>query len=91
MAGKGKWTLQSSYRNCGNCPQCKVDSSVKPHGPYVQLRRRNPLEANRQGKQDYVYLGKIEVTTAQLQMINAAYSGPDVPTGKEVKELIGVI
>jgi len=76
MAGKGMWTLQEVYRNCGTCKQCKDDPQARPHGPYYQLRRRNPEDYN---QQDTVYLGRQRLSEGQLLIINSKFHGPTVP------------
>ncbi len=76
MAGKGQWTIQEIYRNCGACKQCKNDTQAKPHGPYYHLRRRNPEDYN---QQDTIYLGKQLLSEGQLLIINNKFLGPDVP------------
>ncbi|MBW1983958.1 MAG: hypothetical protein JRI53_04500 [Deltaproteobacteria bacterium] len=90
MAGLGHWTQQITYRNCGNCPTCRKSKEDRPHGPYSQLRRRNPLAANRGGKQDHVYLGRVELTEAQINFVNERFNGPEVPTREEVFKALGV-
>jgi len=81
MAGKGQWTIQENYRNCNNCRQCRADPDGRPHGPYYQLRRRNPTDWN---TQDSIYLGKIKLSEGQLLIINEKFSGPSVPDKSEV-------
>lgn len=89
MSGKGFWTVQLRYKNCGKCPACRNDADEKPHGPYALLRRRNPDDAGRGGKQDELYLGTFIPDDEQLVKINELYSGPDVPTRKEVRRALG--
>lgn len=85
MAGKGLWTIQEVYRNCGACRQCKEDPKARPHGPYYQLRRRNPENYN---QQDTVYLGKQELSEGQLLIINNKFTGSEVPQRYDVLSLV---
>lgn len=51
--------LHDTYRRCTGarqCHKCQADPQVKPHGPYWELRRRNPSTM----KQEVVYLGRIQ-------------------------------
>ena len=89
MAGKGRWSLQFTHRNCGRCKACMGNPGSRPHGPYVHLRRRNPADSGRKGKQDTLYLGRIDMTGEQLAIINRRFTGPDVPTREEVLGVIG--
>lgn len=80
----GRWNQQIVFKNCGKeyCQQgCALNNETKPHGPYVQLRRRNPDEA---GQQDTVYLGKVPLTDDQLDIINRLFLSGHVPTREEV-------
>lgn len=81
MSGKGRWTLQETYRNCGLCRQCLADPDGRPHGPYYQLRRRNPANYN---VQDSIYLGRMKLSEGHLLIINKKFSGPSVPDKSEV-------
>jgi hypothetical protein len=87
---KGFWSLQKGYRNCGKkyCQQgCADDVSIKPHGPYYELRRRNPET----GHQDRVYLGKDGITKEELAKVNENYYGPDLPKKPDIFHLLGVV
>jgi hypothetical protein len=55
------------------------------------LRRRNPEDAGRGGKQDDVYLGTFIPTSAQLEIINQKFSGPDVPSKIDIRRALGDI
>jgi hypothetical protein len=81
MAGKGQWTVQISYRNCGSCKQCNNNPDARPHGPYYQLRRRNPEDWS---VQDSIYLGRHELSEGQLLIINKKFSGPATPDREEI-------
>lgn len=84
MSRSGRWSQQIVFKNCGSegCLQgCAEDAASKPHGPYANLRRRNP---DITGQQDNVYLGKVPLTEDQVAVINEVFIGPDVPTKKEV-------
>ena len=84
MSKSGRWSQQVVFKNCGKktCLQgCPLNKETKPHGPYAQIRRRNPDEI---GKQDLVYLGKRPLTAVQLEMVNEVFRGPSVPTKTEV-------
>lgn len=84
MAGRGKWTVQQARRNCHNCPICNEDPEALPHGPYNQLRRRNPNDAVRGGQQDSVYMGRVEITEEDLKVINREFLGAQVPTKEAI-------
>lgn len=84
MSKSGHWSQQVVFKNCGKktCLQgCPLNAETKPHGPYAQIRRRNPDDSD---KQDLVYLGKRPLTYAQLEIINEVFRGPSVPTKTEV-------
>jgi hypothetical protein len=85
MGGKGLWTLQKSMRNCRNCPVCRENPSAQPHGPYCYLRRRNPDEYK---QLDQIYLGIVDITEEQLEVINASFTGAELPTREEVVSLL---
>jgi hypothetical protein len=84
MANSGRWSQQKVYKNCGNnrCQRgCAEDSAAKPHGPYAQLRRRNPDNTN---QQDSVYLGKQILSQEALAFINENFTSASVPTREEI-------
>jgi len=84
MTNSGRWSQQQVFKNCGksDCQSgCADDIANKPHGPYTQLRRRNPAET---GQQDAVYLGKVVLTNEQLAIINEQYSDAYVPSKQEI-------
>lgn len=59
MSGEGNWVLHATWRRCTGlrqCHKCQADPDAKPHGPYYELRRRNPAT----GEQDLIYLGRIQ-------------------------------
>ena len=84
MTNSGRWSHQQVYKNCGNsrCQRgCAEDSTAKPHGPYAQLRRRNPDDTN---QQDSVYLGKLVLSDVALAFINKNFTSAAVPTREEI-------
>jgi hypothetical protein len=84
MANSGKWSQQQVHKNCGNsrCQRgCAEDSTVKPHGPYLQLRRRNPADTS---QQDAVYLGKMTLSDEQLAFINEQFTSAAIPSREEI-------
>lgn len=84
MTNSGKWSQQQVYKNCGNnrCQRgCAEDSAAKPHGPYTQLRRRNPDDTS---QQDAVYLGKLILSDDELGYINDQFTNATVPTREEI-------
>lgn len=88
MAGSGRWSLQLARRNCGRCRVCMDDPQNRPHGPYAYLRRRNPADSGRKGKQDGVYLGRVELNEGQLALINERFLGPVVPSREEILAIV---
>ena len=88
MSRSGYWSQQVVYKNCGNesCLQgCAENAATKPHGPYANLRRRNPDIA---GQQDNVYLGKDPLSDEQVAVVNRAFFGPDIPSKKEILSVL---
>lgn len=84
MTSSGRWSQQRVFKNCGktDCQSgCAEDPANKPHGPYTQLRRRNPSKT---GQQDAVYLGKTVLTDEQLAIINKLFSDAYVPSKEEI-------
>lgn len=87
MPGKGRWTLQEKFKRCTGerqCRACQADPKTAPHGPYYELRRRNPDT----GHQELIYIGRHPFSAEQLEVINSHFTGPDVPTRTAVESIL---
>jgi hypothetical protein len=83
MPGTGKWNLQAKYRRCTGartCHACAANPPKPPHGPYYELRRRNPAT----GRQESVYLGNQGLSAEELERVNQVFSGKFRPTKQEI-------
>lgn len=86
---KGRWYVQERWIRCYGrlCTTCMADKKIKPHGPYIYLQRRNPLDPD--GKQEVVYLGRVEVDVDRLERVNKVYGRRIIkPTKKQVMEVL---
>ena len=87
MPGKGRWTQQEKMKRCTGerqCKACAADPHAKPHGPYYELRRRNPDT----GKQEYVYIGRHPLSSEHLHVVNKVFTGSEIPSRTAVETIL---
>jgi hypothetical protein len=90
MPGQGKWSQQEKRKRCTGprvCSACALHPEIAPHGPYYELRRRNPIT----GRQESVYIGKLHLSDEQLALVNRVFDGPDSPKREEIVAAISII
>lgn len=83
MPGKGKWSQQEKRKRCTGpriCRACALHPEIAPHGPYYELRRRNPVS----GDQESVYLGRLLLSDDQLSRVNELFNAARVPDREEI-------
>lgn len=83
MPGKGKWSQQEKRKRCTGpriCNACTLHPEIAPHGPYYELRRRNPIS----GKQESVYLGRLRLNDDQLAYVNEVHDSESAPDKEEI-------
>lgn len=83
MPGKGYWSQQEKRKRCTGprvCSACALNPEIAPHGPYNELRRRNPIS----GKQEQIYLGRWLLSDAQLAYVNENFNSARVPDRQEI-------
>ena len=83
MPGKGKWSQQEKRKRCTGsriCKACTLSPEIAPHGPYYELRRRNPVS----GRQESVYIGRLRLADDQLAYVNEIFHVASVPDREEI-------
>ncbi len=87
MPGKGYWSQQEKRKRCTGpriCKACALHPEIAPHGPYYELRRRNPISGN----QESVYIGRLRLSDDQLAYVNEVFDAARVPTKEKVIDTI---
>ena len=83
MPGKGNWSQQEKRKRCTGpriCKACAFHPEIAPHGPYYELRRRNPVSSD----QESVYLGRLMLSDDQLARVNELFTDARIPDKEEI-------